>query len=76
MEKELLTLLLQQPDDEKRALKVQYSLTSASQYFTKALGTENCEIGLKSGVAFSNKVKMTGILLRVLILLTKKNIRK
>ncbi|KAL8760403.1 MAG: hypothetical protein Q9199_000027 [Rusavskia elegans] len=41
VEKELLTLLLQQPDDEKRALKVQYSLTSASQYFTKALGTEN-----------------------------------
>ncbi|KAI4274420.1 MAG: hypothetical protein LQ337_003955 [Flavoplaca oasis] len=41
VEKELLALLLQRPDDEKRASKVQYGLTSASQYLAKALGTEN-----------------------------------
>ncbi|KAL8674918.1 MAG: hypothetical protein Q9168_000722 [Polycauliona sp. 1 TL-2023] len=41
VEKELLALLLQRPDDEKRASKVQYGLTSASQHLAKALGTEN-----------------------------------
>ncbi|KAL9000857.1 MAG: hypothetical protein Q9169_000612 [Polycauliona sp. 2 TL-2023] len=41
VEKELLALLLQRPDDEKRALKVQYGLTSASQHLGKALGTED-----------------------------------
>ncbi|KAL8767123.1 MAG: hypothetical protein Q9209_006285 [Squamulea sp. 1 TL-2023] len=40
VEKELLALLLQRPDDEKRALKVQDSLTSASQYIGKALGAD------------------------------------
>ncbi|KAL8900847.1 MAG: hypothetical protein Q9192_000852 [Flavoplaca navasiana] len=49
VEKELLALLLQRPDDEKRASKVQYSLTSASQYLAKALGTENCEKALNRG---------------------------
>ncbi|KAL8882556.1 MAG: hypothetical protein Q9198_000465 [Flavoplaca austrocitrina] len=49
VEKELLALLLQRPDDEKRASKVQYGLTSASQYLAKALGTENCEKALNRG---------------------------
>ncbi|KAL8853990.1 MAG: hypothetical protein Q9221_001113 [Calogaya cf. arnoldii] len=49
VEKELLALLLQRPDDEKRASKVQYPLTSAPQRLAKALGTENCEIALYQG---------------------------
>ncbi|KAL8915497.1 MAG: hypothetical protein Q9171_000062 [Xanthocarpia ochracea] len=40
VEKELLALLLQRPDDEKRASKVQYGLTSASQLLAKALGAD------------------------------------
>ncbi|KAL8735558.1 MAG: hypothetical protein Q9166_000726 [cf. Caloplaca sp. 2 TL-2023] len=39
VEKELLALLLQRPDDEKRASKVQYGLTSASRDFKKLLST-------------------------------------
>ncbi|KAL8700590.1 MAG: hypothetical protein Q9224_000891 [Gallowayella concinna] len=43
VEKELLALLLQRPDDEKRASKVQYGLTSASRDLALALGTSDCK---------------------------------
>ncbi|KAL9590508.1 MAG: hypothetical protein Q9203_000685 [Teloschistes exilis] len=43
VEKELQALLLQRPDDEKRASKVQYGLTSATRDLGKVLGTSDCE---------------------------------
>ncbi|KAL8928475.1 MAG: hypothetical protein Q9208_001709 [Pyrenodesmia sp. 3 TL-2023] len=43
VEKELLALLLQRPDDERRATKVEYALSTATRDLSRALGTENCE---------------------------------
>lgn len=43
VEKELQVLMLQRPDDEKRASKVQYGLTSATRDLGKVLGTSDCE---------------------------------
>ncbi|KAI4097115.1 MAG: hypothetical protein LQ344_000524 [Seirophora lacunosa] len=41
VEKELLALLLQRPDDERRVTKVQYILSSATRDLSKALGTSD-----------------------------------
>ncbi|KAL8663826.1 MAG: hypothetical protein Q9202_003511 [Teloschistes flavicans] len=41
VEKELQSLLLQRPDDEKRASKVQYGLTSAMRDLGKIMGTSD-----------------------------------
>ncbi len=43
VEKELLALLLQRPDDERRATKVEYALSTATRDLSRALGTINCE---------------------------------
>ncbi|KAL8907842.1 MAG: hypothetical protein Q9207_001165 [Kuettlingeria erythrocarpa] len=42
VEKELLALLLQRPDDERRATKVEYALSTATRDLSRALGTTNC----------------------------------
>ncbi|KAL8841345.1 MAG: hypothetical protein Q9170_000976 [Blastenia crenularia] len=43
VEKELLALLLQRPDDERRAIKVQYALSSATRDLSKILSTGDCK---------------------------------
>ena len=43
VEKELLALLLERPDDEKRASKVQPDLSPATQELGRALGSTNCK---------------------------------
>lgn len=43
VEKELLALLLKRPDDERRAIKVQYGLNAATRDLSKVLSTGDCE---------------------------------
>ncbi|KAL8814923.1 MAG: hypothetical protein Q9223_005893 [Gallowayella weberi] len=55
VEKELLALLLQRPDDEKRASKVQYGLISASRDLALALGTSDYKKNPSSRTNTSNE---------------------
>ncbi|KAL8693998.1 MAG: hypothetical protein Q9218_001297 [Villophora microphyllina] len=57
VEKELQSLLLQRPDDEKRASKVQYGQTSALRDLGKVLGTTDCETQLDEPMAVAKHCK-------------------
>ncbi|KAL8804517.1 MAG: hypothetical protein Q9182_002525 [Xanthomendoza sp. 2 TL-2023] len=57
VEKELLALLLQRPDDEKRASKVQYGLISASRDLALALGTSDYKKNPSSRTNTSHEVE-------------------
>ncbi|KAL9584135.1 MAG: hypothetical protein Q9212_002294 [Teloschistes hypoglaucus] len=54
VEKELQVLMLQRPDDEKRASKVQYGLTSATRDLGKVLGTSDYKKNLAARTKNSN----------------------
>ncbi|KAL8713864.1 MAG: hypothetical protein Q9220_002009 [cf. Caloplaca sp. 1 TL-2023] len=53
VERELLALLLQLPDEEKRASKVQYALSSATQDLSRALGTADYKRKLSARTSIS-----------------------